>query len=167
MAFELLMERQSIAWSSAPYEQVSEQHLSAIEALLDRLELRPGQQLLDVATGTGELARPAAARGLEVTGVDFAETLIASARKRTAKEQLDIRFDVADGEHLPYDDASYDAATSTFGVMFAPDHQAAAAELAGVTKPGGRLGVTAWISDGMVAKMFGVMRPCMPPPPER
>src|SRR5262249_27705350 len=66
MTFGALKERQSIAWSSAPYEQVSEQHLSAIEALLDRLELRPGERLLDVATGTGELARPAAARGLQV-----------------------------------------------------------------------------------------------------
>jgi ubiquinone/menaquinone biosynthesis C-methylase UbiE len=166
MAFEALKERQSIAWSSAPYEQVSEQHLSAIEALLDRLDLRSGQQLLDVATGTGELARPAAARGLEVTGVDFAERLIATARERTARERLDICFDVADCEHLPYDDASYDAVTSTFGVMFAPDHKAAAAELARVSKPGGLLGITAWTPDSVVAKMFAVMRPYTPQPPK-
>jgi len=166
MAFEAFKERQRIAWSSAPYEQVSEQHLSAIEALLDRLALRPGQQLLDVATGTGELARPAAARGLQVTGVDFAERLIATARKRVAGQQLEIRFDVADSEQLPYGDAAYDVVTSTFGVMFAPDHKAVAAELARVAKPGGRLGITAWTPDGAVAAMFAVMRPYMPPPPQ-
>jgi SAM-dependent methyltransferase len=166
MAFEALKERQSIAWSSAPYEHVSEQHLSVIETLLDRLELQPGLRLLDVATGTGELARPAAARGLQVTGADFAEALIATARERAAADGVRVRFDVADCERLPYDDESYDVVTSTFGVIFAPDHQAAAAELARVTKPGGRLGIAAWTPDGGVGKMFAVMRPYMPPPPD-
>jgi SAM-dependent methyltransferase len=165
MAYEELKEKQSVAWSSAPYERVSEQHLDVIEDLLGRLELRKGSRLLDVATGTGELARPAAARGLEVTGVDFAETLIATARERAADEGVEVRFEVADCERLPYDDESFDVVTSTFGVMFAPDHRAAAAELARVTLSGGRLGLTAWTPDGGVGKMFAVMRPYMPEPP--
>jgi SAM-dependent methyltransferase len=165
MAYEALKEKQSVAWSSAPYERVSEQHLAVIEDLLDRLDLRAGLRLLDVATGTGELARPAAARGLEVIGVDFAEALIATARERAAHEGVMVRFDVADCERLPYDDGSFDVVTSTFGVMFAPDHRAAAAELARVTAPRGRLGITAWTPDGGVGKMFAVMRPYMPAPP--
>ncbi len=166
MAFEALKERQSVVWSSAPYELVSEQHLEVIEELLDQLGLRPGLRLLDVATGTGELARPAAARGLDVTGVDFAEALIATARERAVREGVEVRFDIGDCERLPYDDGSYDVVTSTFGVMFAPDHRAVATELARVTRPGGRVGLTAWTPQGGVGKMFAVMRPYMPPPPD-
>jgi SAM-dependent methyltransferase len=166
MAFEALKEKQSVAWSSAPYERVSEQHLSVIEDLLDRLDLHPGLRLLDVATGTGEVARPAAARGLEVTGVDFAEALIETAREQAAADGVEVRFEVGDCEHLPYEDGSFDVVTSTFGVMFAPDHRAAADELARVTAPGGRLGITAWTPEGGVGKMFAVMRPYMPAPPD-
>jgi SAM-dependent methyltransferase len=166
MAFEALKEKQSIAWSSAPYERVSEQHLNVIDDLLDRLELRKGWRLLDVATGTGELARPAAARGLEVTGIDFAGSLIATARERAADEGVEARFEVGDCERLPYEEGSFDVVTSTFGMMFAPDHRSAAAELARVTAPGGRLGITAWTPDGGVGKMFAVMRPYMPAPPD-
>jgi SAM-dependent methyltransferase len=166
MAFEALKEKQSAAWSSAPYERVSVQHLSALEDLLDRLDLTEGLRLLDVATGTGELARPAARRGLRVTGVDFAKTLVDTARALTAAEGLAVAYDEGDAEALPYPDASFDVVTSTFGVMFAPDQRRAADELARVTVPGGRLGLTVWTSDGGVAKMFAVLRPYMAPPPQ-
>jgi ubiquinone/menaquinone biosynthesis C-methylase UbiE len=166
MAFEALKEKQSSAWSSAPYEQVSVQHVSVLDELLDRLDLQPGLRLLDVATGTGELARPAARRGLHVTGIDFAPSLIATARTLTDHEQLAVAYDVGDAEALPYPDASFDLVTSTFGVMFAPDHRAAARELARVTAPGGQLGLTAWTPDGGVGRMFAVLVPYMAAPPE-
>ena len=98
MAFEALKEKQSVAWSSAPYEQVSVQHLGVLDDLLDRLDPQPGLRLLDVATGTGELARPAARRGLRVTGIDFAESLIATARSITERGCLDVEYDVGDAE---------------------------------------------------------------------
>jgi len=165
MAFEALKEKQSKAWSSAPYEQVSVQHLDVLADLLDRLELKPQMRLLDVATGTGELARPAARLGLEVTAIDFAESLIETARATTDREGLVVQYDVGDAEALPYADESFDAVTSTFGVMFAPDHQAAAAELARVVAPDGLLGLTVWTADGGVARMFSVLRPYMAAPP--
>ena len=166
MAFEALKEKQSSAWSSGPYEQVSVQHLGVLDELLDRLDVKPGMRLLDVATGTGELARPAARRGLQVTGVDFAPSLIATARVLTEREGLAVTYDVGDAEALPYDDASFDIVTSTFGVMFAPDHRAVAHELARVTSAGGQIAMTAWTPDGGVGLMFGVLRAYMAPPPE-
>jgi len=166
MAFEALKEKQSSAWSSAPYELVSAQHVSVLDDLLDKLQLRPGLRLLDVATGTGELARPAARRGLRVTGIDFAPSLIATARTLTDEEQLSVEYDVGDAEALPYADASFDVVTSTFGVMFAPDHRAVARELARVTAPGGQLAITAWTPDGGVGRMFAVLVPYMAVPPE-
>jgi ubiquinone/menaquinone biosynthesis C-methylase UbiE len=165
MAFEALKEKQSVAWSSAPYERVSVQHLEVLEDLLDRLDAKPGLRLLDVATGTGELARPAARRGLLVTGIDFAESLVATARTVTELEGLSVAYDVGDAEALPYPDDAFDIVTSTFGVMFAPDHRAAAAELARVTTAGGRLGLTVWTPDGGVGLMFEVLRRYMAPSP--
>jgi SAM-dependent methyltransferase len=166
MAFEALKEKQSGAWSSAPYERVSAQHLSVVEDLLDHLEVKPGMRLLDVATGTGELARPAARRGVAVTAIDYAPGLVDTARRASEDEGLDITFDVGDAEALPYPDASFDVVTSTFGVMFAPDHTAAAGELARVTAPGGQLGLAVWLYGGGVNQMFAVQRKYMPPPPE-
>jgi SAM-dependent methyltransferase len=166
MAFEVLKERQSAAWGSAPYENVSGQHLDVIEELLDWLDPRPGERLLDVATGTGELARPAARRGADVSGLDFAPKLVDTARALAAAEGVDVDFEVGDAEALPYEDCAFDVVTSTFGVMFAPDHAAVGRELARVTRPGGRLGLAAWEPSGGVGRMFGVMRPYMPSPPE-
>jgi SAM-dependent methyltransferase len=166
MAFEALKDKQSATWGSAPYDRVSAQHLQVLEQLLDALEIKPGMRLLDVATGTGELARPAARRGLQVTGVDFAPGLIDVARTVTEFEGLDVSFDVGDAEALPYRDAAFDVVTSGFGVIFAPDQHAAASELARVTAPGGQLGLTAWLHGGAVNRMFAVQRTYMPPPPD-
>jgi SAM-dependent methyltransferase len=166
MAYEALKEKQSRAWGSAPYDRVSAQHLTVLELLLDALELKPGMRLLDVATGTGELARPAARRGLHVTAVDYAAALIQTAREVTAQEGLEVSYDVGDAESLPYPDAAFDVVTSGFGVIFAPDHRAAAAELARLTAPGGQLGLTAWLHGGGVNRMFAVQRAYLAPSPE-
>jgi ubiquinone/menaquinone biosynthesis C-methylase UbiE len=166
MAFEALKERQSAAWGSAPYENVSRQHLHVVEELLDWLDPRPGERLLDVATGTGELARPAARRGVEVTASDFAAGLLDTARRRAEDEGAPIAFVAGDAERLPFADASFDLVASTFGAMFAPDHRAVAGELARVVRADGRLGLAAWEPGGGAARMFTVMRPYMPPPPD-
>ena len=103
---------------------------------------RPGERFLDVATGTGEIALRAARAGAEVTAVDIAPAMLALAREKPGAER--VRFDEGDAEALPYRDAEFDVVASNFGVIFAPDRDAAAHELARVCRPGGRIGLTAW-----------------------
>jgi SAM-dependent methyltransferase len=113
------------------------------------------------------VAERAARAGAEVVGVDLAPVLIDTARGRAQAQGLDVAYRVGDCENLSdFEDASFDVVSSSVGVMFAPDHQATAHELARVTKPGGRLGLANWTLEGGVGKMFGMMKPFQPPPPE-
>ena len=118
-----------------------------------------------MACGTGAVAELAASAGADVTGVDLAPALIDTARARAADQDLAIDYRVGDCEQLELDGASFDAVSSTCGVMFAPDHEAAAAELARVTRPGGRIALANWTPTGGLARMFKVMAPFMPAPP--
>jgi SAM-dependent methyltransferase len=166
MAFEELKEKHSVVWGSGPYERISEHLRIAHDHLLREVEPRDGEEWLDVATGTGEIAVRAAEGGANVTGLDLAPDLIERAKQRVADAGVEVKLDVGDAENLPYEDASFDTVTSTFGVMFAPDHQAVARELARVTKPGGRLGLLTWHPSEGVAEFFKVMAAYQPPPPE-
>jgi SAM-dependent methyltransferase len=166
MAFEELKAKQSVVWSSGPYERISEHLRIAHDHLLREVEPRAGERWLDVATGTGEIAVRAAEGGADVTGLDLAPELIETARRRAADADVEVRFDVGDAERLPYDDASFDTVTSTFGVMFAPDQRAAAGELARVCRTGGRLGLLTWHPSLGVSEMFKVMAAYMPPRPD-
>jgi SAM-dependent methyltransferase len=167
MAFEELKQKQSAMWGSAPFENVADRLLGDIhDHLVSRLGFLDGLTLLDVACGTGGVAERAVARGALVTGSDFAPALIETARRRAAERGLDITYDVADAEALPYDDASFDVVTSALGHIFAPDHAEAASELARSCKPGGRLGLVCWAQDGGVADMFRMLGEFQPPPPD-
>lgn len=166
MAFEELKARQSVVWGSGPYEGISEHLAIAHDHLLRAVEPRPGDRWLDVATGTGEIAVPAARRGASVTGLDLAPKLIETARIRARESEVEVALEVGDAERLPYPDASFDVVSSSFGVMFAPDQRAAAAELARVCRPGGRLALLNWHPSRGVAEFFRVMAAYMPPPPE-
>jgi ubiquinone/menaquinone biosynthesis C-methylase UbiE len=137
MAFEELKAKQSVMWGNGPYERVSEHLTVAHDHLFRALPPQPDERWLDIATGTGEIARPAARAGAQVTGLDLAPELIETARAKAAAEDLEITFEVGDAEALPYEDASFDTVTSTFGVMFAPDHAAVARELAPSASPVG------------------------------
>ena len=163
--FEELKSKQSVMWGSGPYERVTANLLDAQEDLVRALEPRQGDQWLDVATGTGAVARLAAREGADVTGLDLAPDLIATARAANDVDALSIRYDVGDAESMPYDDASFDVVSSTFGVMFAPDHEAAARELARVCRPGGKLGLACWREESGAGDMFRVMRPFQGAPP--
>jgi SAM-dependent methyltransferase len=165
MAFEELKRKQSGIWGSGPYERISEHHTEAIEHLLRVVPPGAGDRWLDVATGTGEVAVRAAQRGADVSGLDLAPELIERARERAREAGVDVEFVAGDAENLPYEDASFDVVSSTFGVMFAPDHEAAAAELARVTRPGGRLGLLTWHPSQGVAEFFKVMAAHQPPAP--
>lgn len=132
--------------------------------LLGHWKVTPGERLLDVGCGAGQLAIPAARRGIEATGVDIATNLVESARGRAATEMLDAVFDEGDAESLPYDDASFDAVASLFGAMFAPRPDRAASELMRVCRPGGRILMGNWTPESFVGDMFRTIGRHLPPP---
>lgn len=150
----------------ADYDLVSFAISDALAHAAQRLDARPGDRVLDVATGTGWTARNVARAGAEVMGIDIAADLLAAARTLSAGFPS-VEYRQADAERLPFPDGSFDKVISTFGVMFAADQERAASELMRVTRPGGRLVVAAWVPGGAVAEFFGVIaRHSGAPPPE-
>jgi ubiquinone/menaquinone biosynthesis C-methylase UbiE len=125
-----------------------------IDQLVDRLRPRPGDRVLDLATGSGKIAVRVASAGALVTAIDSAEPLLEEARRRAEEAGVGVRFDLGDVEYLPYEDACFDVVASNFGLIFAPDHANVAAELARVTCPGGRLGFTAWKPNPRLSELY-------------
>lgn len=160
-------QRPAAVWAAggAAYDRISHQISAALEHCVQRLDLRQDDHVLDLATGTGWTSRLLARRGAAVVGADFAPALLAAAAARAEADQLAIDYRIEDAEKLSFADSSFDAVTSTFGVMFVSRPEAAAAEIARVCRKGGRLALTTWTPDGNVFEMFKVMRPYMPPPP--
>ena len=148
------------AWGAGgeKYDQVSRGIADAIDHAVDALDPQPGERVLDVATGTGWAARRIADRGAIVTGVDFGEEVIEAAKQLGTG----IDFRVGDAEALPFPDDHFDAVISTFGVMFARDPEAVAAELARVVRPGGRISLANWAIGGSVHNMFQMIRSYKP-----
>jgi SAM-dependent methyltransferase len=165
MPFEELKQRHAVVWSSGPYQGITETIKDIHQVVIERLDPQPGQRLLDLACGTGAVSELAASAGADVVGVDIAPGLIEQAKERASERGLDVDYRVGDAEALELEDGSFDLVTSTCGVMFAPDHQAVARELARVTRSGGRIGLVNWTPDSGLAKLFGVMRPFQPAPP--
>ena len=133
-------------------------------ALAEAADLRWDERVLDVAAGNGNASLAAARRGCAVTSTDYVPALLELGRQRAAAEQLDIAFQVADAEALPFADASFDAVLSTFGVMFTPDHARAAGEMLRVCRPGGRIALANWSPEGFIGQMFKVLGRHLPPP---
>ena len=146
------------------YDRISQTISDSIEHCVIRLAPKPGEHILDVATGTGWAARRCAAHGASVVGIDLGADLIEAAKAYAAAAGLTISFQVGDAEALPFKDHSFDAVISTCGVMFVSQPELAAAELARVCKKGGRLGLTTWPADGTIADLFKVMQLYMPAP---
>ena len=162
---EELKQRQSVMWGNGPYERISATLGDLHDVVLDRLDPQPGDRWLDLATGTGMLAERAAERGARVTGVDLAPVLIETARANAAERGLDVEYVVGDCERLELPDGAFDKVSSTVGIMFTPDHQAAARELARVTAPGGRIALANWKPGPGVQDLFKLMSPYQPSPP--
>ena len=160
-------ERPAKVWSAGGnnYNAISRGIADSIEHAVLRLNPLRGERILDLATGTGWTSRVVARRGAMVTGVDIALGLLDAAEHQAMAEHLPIRYLPGDAEDLPFDDESFDAIVSTCGVMFASRPEAAAQEMARVTRPGGRIALTTWTSDGNLFKMFQVMKAYMPAPP--
>ena len=132
-------------WGEGTYERLAERLAPVHDGLVEALGPRAGEEWLDAATGTGAIARRAAAAGATVTAFDFAPAMLEKARAEL--DGLDVQLDLADAQNLPYADAEFDVVASCFGVIFAPDRVRVARELARVCRPGGRLGLTAWLPD--------------------
>jgi SAM-dependent methyltransferase len=163
--YAAIKSRQHLTWSAGDYAVVGTTLQLVGESLCEALDLRAGARVLDVAAGNGNATLAAGRRFCEVTSTDYVESLLDAGRRRAAAEGQDIRFEIADAEALPYADASFDAVLSTFGVMFAPDQARAAAELARVCKPGGRIGLANWTPGGFVGQVFQLVGRYAPPPP--
>jgi SAM-dependent methyltransferase len=152
-------------WSSGDYPDIARLIESAAEHLVRAADVQPGHDVLDVATGSGNVALLAAQQGANVTGLDITPELFGAARSRAAEAGVEIEWVEGDAEELPYEDKTFDRTLSAFGTMFAPRQEQAAAELVRVTKPGGVVAVAAWTPEGTNGQMFRTVASHMPPPP--
>jgi ubiquinone/menaquinone biosynthesis C-methylase UbiE len=157
--------RQQAAWSTGNYAVVGTTLQIVGENLCEALDLRSGQRVVDVAAGNGNATLAAARRFCEVTSTDYVASLLESGQLRALAEGHTIRFQEADAENLPFPDASFDAVMSTFGVMFTPDQEKAASELARVCKPGGRIGLANWTPESFIGRLFKTIGKYIPPAP--
>ena len=161
-----LKARHRAMWASGDYPQMVETFLTPLgPRLVDACRIGPGMRVLDVASGTGNAAIPAAQRGAEVVASDLTPELFEAGRRRAADAGVELQWAQADAEHLPFEDESFDVVISSIGVMFAPHHQEAADELVRVCRPGGTIGLLSWTPEGMLGAFFRTMRPFMAPPP--
>jgi ubiquinone/menaquinone biosynthesis C-methylase UbiE len=149
-----LKARQHAAWSSGDYALVGSTLQIVGEELCEALDLRAGQRVLDIAAGNGNSSLAAARRWCEVTSTDYVPALLARGKARAAANGMSIAFQEADAEALPFADASFDAVVSTYGVMFTPDQDKAAAEMLRVCRPGGKIGLANWTPQGFIGQMF-------------
>ena len=163
---EELKAKHRATWDSGDYAAVARDLVPEVaDVAVAAAEPRPGQQLLDVATGSGNAAIPAAQAGAEVTGLDLAPTLLDVARERAAAAGVEVEWVEGDAEALPYADESYDTVVSVIGVQFAPQHEVAAHEIARVTRSGGKIVLASWTPRGFIGQFFKTMSPHMPKPP--
>lgn len=159
-----LKAKQQVAWGSGDYAVIGTTLQLVGEQLAEACDLRCDERVLDVAAGNGNATLAAARRGARVTSTDYVAALLDRGAERARAERLDVSFQTADVEALPFADASFDAVLSTFGVMFAPDHARAAAEMARVCRPGGRIGLANWTPEGFIGQLFKVLGRHLPPP---
>ena len=164
--FAAVTEIQQGIWSKGDFAMVANLVYHPAERLAEALDLVPDERVLDVASGSGNLALAAARRTWgNVVSSDYVPSLLERGRERAAAERLEVEFVEADAQALPFEDGSFDVATSIYGVMFAPDQQKAADELLRVVKPGGRIGLGSWCPAGAVGTMFQTIAKHAPPPP--
>jgi len=159
-----LKARQHGAWSSGDYAIVGTTLQIVGEELCEALDIRAGQSVLDVAAGNGNATLAAARRWCQVTSTDYVPSLLERGRQRASADGLSVEFKEADAEALPFGDGAFDAVVSTFGVMFTPNQDRAASELARVCKSGGKIGLANWTPDGFIGQLFKTLGKYLPPP---
>lgn len=159
-----IKQRQQTVWSTGDYPAVGTTLQIVGETLAEALDLVPGERVLDVAAGNGNATLAAARRFCDVVSTDYVDAWLRNGTQRAEAERLPVAFREADAEALPFDDASYDVVTSTFGVMFTADQDAAAREMARVCRPGGRIGMANWTAGGFIGQVFNTIGRHVPPP---
>lgn len=150
-------------WTAGDFDQIAKVYAASAAEFVQRLGLKPGEAVLDVACGAGNQSLPAARAGARVTGVDIAPNLVAQAQAYARAASLDIRFDEGDAEALSYPDASFDTVITMFGAMFAPRPDLVARELLRVCRPGGRVVMANWTPEGFIGQMFKTTAAHVPP----
>lgn len=151
-------------WSTGDYRRIGLLLPYMSEVMVEAVDLRAGERVLDVASGSGNAALAAARRNATVTATDIVPELLAHARTRAAAELVEIETVEADAQDLSFPDASFDVVTSAIGVMFVPDQQRAADELVRVLRPGGRVALASWCQDGFIGDLFSATAKHAPPP---
>lgn len=162
---ETLKAKLKATWISGDFGKIAESVADSAAEFVQRLDLKPGMQVLDVACGTGNQSIPAARAGAKVTGIDIAPNLVEQANNRAANEKLDIKFEEGDAENLPYEDAEFDVVMTMFGAMFAPRPDLVSAELIRVCRPGGTIAMGNWTPTGFIGQMFKIVGKHVAPPP--
>lgn len=162
--FQAVKARQQAVWASGDFGHIGVRLQIVGESLCEAVDLRSTDRVLDVAAGNGNASLAAARRYAHVTATDYVPALLEQARRRAVADGLPMEFKVADAEALPFADAEFDVALSTYGVMFAPDQERAAGELLRVVKPGGRIGLANWTPEGFIGELFRVVGSFVPPP---
>ena len=153
-------------WGSGDFPAIAVLIADSGRKAVEAAEVASGDKVLDVACGSGNATIPAAERGAEVTGLDLTPSLLEAGRKLADEAGVEIEWVEGDAEQLPFEDASFDVVMSVFGCMFAPDHRQAAAEIARVMRPGGRMAINSWTPEGNIGEFFKTVAGGMPPPPE-
>ena len=152
-------------WIAGDFGEIAKSIAAGAEEFVGRLDLKSGMRILDVATGTGNVAIPAAKTGADVTGIDIAPNLIEQAIARAEAEGVDAKFDVGDAEAMPYEDGKFDVVTTMFGAMFAPRPDVTASELKRVCRSGGLIAMANWTPEAFTGQMFKAGAKHVPPPP--
>lgn len=163
--FAAIKQRQQATWASGDFAIIGVTLQMVGESLAEAVDTCAGEKVIDIAAGNGNATLAAARRFAYVTSTDYVPALLEKGRVRAAAEGLAVDFREADAEALPFPDACFDVALSTFGIMFAPDHARAAAEMMRVVRGGGRIGMANWTPDGLVGQLFKIVGKHLPPPP--
>ncbi len=162
--FAAIKQRQHATWASGDYNIVGTTLQIAGERLAEAADVRAGEKVIDVAAGNGNATLAAARRFARVTSTDYVEALLDRGAERAKAERLDVDFTTADAEDLPFADASFDVALSTFGVMFAPNQEKTASELSRVVRKAGRIGLANWTPESFIGQLFKTIGRHVPPP---
>lgn len=162
--YAAIKQRQQAAWASGDYAVVGTTLQLVGEQLAESLDRRPGSKVLDVAAGNGNATLAAARRFTHVTSTDYVDHLLDRGRARAEAEGLSVEFAVADVEALPFGDATFDYVLSTFGAMFAPQHEQSAAEMLRVTRKGGAIGLANWTPSSFIGEVFKTLGRHVAPP---
>jgi SAM-dependent methyltransferase len=162
--FASFKQMQQATWASGNFAVIGTTLQIVGERLAEAADVRADERVLDVAAGNGNATLAAARRFAKVTSTDYVPALLDNGAQRAAAERLDVDFEVADAEYLPFEDRTFDVVLSTFGAMFTPDHARPAREMLRVTRPGGRIGLANWTPEGFIGRLFRIVGAYLPPP---